>query len=241
VKKTASKKKKVVAKKSKRSAKRTSEKERRLPVDSTTKTRKAVSSGKESGPSGSTELSQRSLEAATGGESIEKVREILFGSQVRHIEKRFSVLEDRLRKEVGALTAEISKRFDSLETYVKKEVVSLGEQFKTEQNLRAKSVKELSRRVDNTDKDLADLEDKSTTAQRELRQQILEQSKTLRNESRKQHKELSAALDKATEQLRTDKTNRSDLAALLVDMAMSLNQGTGAALDIKKKQGAKRG
>ncbi len=228
MKKTASKKKKkVVAKKSKRSAKPTSKKERRLPVDSTTKTRKAAS--------GSTKVSQEAFEAATGGESIEKVREILFGSQVRHIEKRFSVLEDRLRKEVGALTAEISKRFDSLETFVKKEVASLGEQFKMEQNLRAKSVKELSRRLDNTDKDLADLEDKSTAAQRELRQQILEQSKTLRDEARKGHKDLSTALDKATGQLRVDKTNRSDLAALLVDMAMSLNQGTGASLQVKKK------
>jgi hypothetical protein len=235
VKKTASKKKKVVAKKSKRSAKQSSKKERRLPVDSTTKTRKAASSGKGGGQSGSAKVPQEVFEAATGGESIEKVREILFGSQVRHIEKRFAVLEDRLRKEVGALTAEISKRFDSLETFVKKEVASLGEQFKMEQNVRGKSVKELSRRLDNADKDLAELEDKSTAAQRELRQQILEQSKTLRDEARKGHKDLSTALDKATGQLRIDKTNRSDLAALLVDMAMSLNQGTGASLQVKKK------
>jgi len=196
---------------------------------------------KGSSPSSSTKLSGRSFEAAAGGESIEKVRDILFGAQVRDFEKRFSNLETHLRKEVGALSSEMSKRFDSLEKYVKKELASLGEQFRAEQNLRAKSVKELSRRLDNTDKDLADLEDKSTTAQRDLRQQILEQSKTLRSESRKQHKELSTALDKATEQLRVDKTNRSDLASLLVDMAMSLNQGTGAALDIKKKQDAKGG
>jgi len=208
-------------------------------MDETVKAHKDVSPLKEAAPSNSAKLSQRSLEAATGGESIEKVREILFGSQVRDFEKRFSVLEDRLRKEVSALTAEISKRFDSLENYVKKEVASLGEQLKTEQNIRTKSVKELSRRLDSTDKDLAELDDKSTAAQRDLRQQILEQSKTLRDEGRKQHKELSTALDKATGQLRIDKTNRSDLAALLVDMAMSLNQGTGAGLDVKKKQDAK--
>ena len=196
---------------------------------------------KDSAPSSSTKLSQRSFEAAAGGESIEKVRDILFGAQVRDFEKRFRTLESHLRKEVGALSSEMSKRFDSLEKYIKKEIASLEEQFKTEQNLRGKAVKELSRRLDNTDKDLEELEDKSTTAQRELRQEILEQSKTLRGEGRKQHKELSTALEKATEQLRVDKTNRSDLATLLVDMAMSLNQGTGAGLDIKKKQDAKGG
>ena len=201
---------------------------------------KSTVSEKGDGQASSTKTSQKSFEAATGGESIEKVREILFGGQVRGFEKRFSVLEERLRKEVSALTSEISKRFDSLENYVRKEIASLGEQLKTEQNLRNKSVKELSRRLDNTDKDLAELEDKSTAAQRDLRQQILEQSKALRNEGRKQHKELSAALDKAIEQLRTDKTNRSDLAALLVDMAMSLNQGADMKLDAKQK-GAKRG
>ncbi len=210
-------------------------------MDGTAKAHKDTSPGKEAVSSSSTKLSQQSLEAAAGGESIDKVREILFGSQVRDFEKRFSVLEDRLRKEVSALTAEISKRFDSLESYVKKEVASLGEQFKSEQNVRTKSVKELSRRVDNTDKDLAELDEKSTTVQRDLRQQILEQSKTLRDEGRKQHKELSTVLDKATEQLRTDKANRSDLAALLVDMAMSLNQGTGVGLDVEKKQDAKGG
>jgi len=227
--------KKTGAKKTKKTAKSTPAKERRLPMDETVKTHKHASPAKEAAPSGSTKPAPRSSEAETGGESIDKVREILFGSQVRDFEKRMSDFENRLQQQVSVLSSDTRKRFDSLESYIKKEMASLIEQLETERDQRNKSLKALSKRLDETDKNLAASEEKSTKAQRELRQQILEQSKTLRDEGRKQHGELSTALDKASKQLRTDKTNRSDLAALLVDMAMRLDQGMGVQLDRKQK------
>ena len=232
--------KKTGAKKTKKTAKSTSAKERRLPMDETVKTHKNASPAKEAAPSRSTKRAQRSLEAEAGGESIDKVREILFGSQVRDFEKRMSDFENRLEQQISVLSSDTRKRFDSLESYIKKEMASLIDQLETERDQRNKSLKALSKRLDETDKNLAAFGEKSTKARRELRQQILEQSKTLRDEGRKQHDELSTALDKASKQLRTDKTSRSDLAALLVDMAMRLDQRMGVQLDSKQK-GAKRG
>ena len=57
-----------------------------------------------------------------GGESLDKVRDILFGSQSREYEKRFARLEERLIKEAADLRVDLKKRFDTLEIYIKKEI-----------------------------------------------------------------------------------------------------------------------
>src|SRR4051812_14459636 len=53
--------------------------------------------------------------------NIDKIRDILFGVQMRDYEKRFSRLEERLLKESADLRDETRKRFDSLENFVKSE------------------------------------------------------------------------------------------------------------------------
>ena len=50
------------------------------------------------------------------GTNVEKIRDILFGSQMRDYEKRFQRLEERLTKDAEALREELKKRFDGLET-----------------------------------------------------------------------------------------------------------------------------
>jgi hypothetical protein len=79
--------------------------------------------------------------AKSGGESLEKVRDILFGSQSREYEKRFARLEERLLKEAADLRADLKKRFDTLEIYIKKEVESLMTQMKAEREERTQSSK----------------------------------------------------------------------------------------------------
>jgi hypothetical protein len=73
------------------------------------------------------------------------------------------------------------------------------------------------------DKKTGQLDDQAARAQRELRQQLLEQSKSLSEEIQTHHKDLSAALDQAVQQLRTEKTDRASLAALFMEASMRLN------------------
>jgi hypothetical protein len=73
------------------------------------------------------------------------------------------------------------------------------------------------------DRKTGQLDDQGARAQRELRQQLLDQSKSLSEEIQTHHKELSAALDQAVQQLRTDKTDRASLAALFMEASMRLN------------------
>jgi hypothetical protein len=164
---------------------------------------------------------------AAGGGNLEKIREILFGAQVHDFEKRFTRLEEKLLKETADSRAETKKRFDSMEAFIRKEIESLVERVKTEQGERADAVKEISRDLretaKNLEKKLAQLDEQATKGQRELRQQILDQSKSLTDEIRTRVKESAALLTRELKELRSDKTDRSALAGLFTDAAMRLS------------------
>jgi hypothetical protein len=64
-----------------------------------------------------------------GGASLDKVRDILFGVQVREFERRFARLEERLVKETNDLKEEITRRMDALD----QRTASLNEQIWTSQ------------------------------------------------------------------------------------------------------------
>jgi DNA anti-recombination protein RmuC len=162
-----------------------------------------------------------------GSGNLDKVRDILFGNQMRDLDKRFNRLEERLVKECTNVRSETRQRLDSLETYIKQEVESLTAGLKTEQAKRDETVKELAQELKNITNSLetkiAQLDEQTTQRQRDLRQQILEQSKTLNDEIRQKHEEILSVLERETQELRTGKTDRSTLAALFAEIAMRLN------------------
>jgi hypothetical protein len=164
---------------------------------------------------------------AAGGGNLEKIREILFGAQVHDFEKRFTRLEEKLLKETSDARAETKKRFDSMEAFIRKEIESLVDRVKTEQGERSDAVKEISRDLretaKNLEKKLVQLDEQATKGQRELRQQILDQSKSLSDEIRSRVKESAAVLTRELRELRAEKTDRAALAGLFTEAAMRLS------------------
>jgi hypothetical protein len=164
---------------------------------------------------------------AAGGGNLEKIREILFGAQVHDFEKRFTRLEEKLLKETSDARAETKKRFDSMEAFIRKEIESLVDRVKTEQGERSDAIKEISRDLretaKNLEKKLVQLDEQATKGQRELRQQILDQSKSLSDEIRSRVKESAAVLTRELRELRAEKTDRAALAGLFTEAAMRLS------------------
>jgi DNA anti-recombination protein RmuC len=162
-----------------------------------------------------------------GAGNIDKIRDILFGVQMRDYEKRFSRLEERLIKEASELRDDTRKRFDALEQYVKQELESLNLLVTAEQNTRGEAFEALSQNIKDTartfEKKTAQMDEQSTRSQSALRQQLLEQSKSLNDEIRRKYEELTAVLQREAQELRTDKTDRSSLAALFTEVALRLN------------------
>jgi hypothetical protein len=159
--------------------------------------------------------------------SLHKVRDILVGSQMRELDKKFSRLEERLIKECTDLRDETRKRLDSLENYIREEADSLSVKAKNEQIKRDEAVKAINEEqrklAESLEKKMTDIDEEASKTQRELRQQILNQSQTLHDDIRQKYEEIVSLLERETYELRSEKTDRSQLAALFSELALQLN------------------
>lgn len=167
--------------------------------------------------------------AITGAESgsVDKIRDILFGTQMRDYDKRFARLEERLLKESAELREETRRRFDSLETYIRAEFGSLSDRVKNDAHRRDELNEAMSLHLQETAKSIErklwQLDEQTAQAQRDLRQQLLNQSKELSDEIRRKSEELTAELAREAGELRHDKTDRAALADLFTELALRLN------------------
>lgn len=161
-----------------------------------------------------------------GSGNLEKVREILFGAQIQEYEKRFTRLEERLGKECGILRDDTRKRLDSLEMYIKQEIESLAETVKKQQVAQSEALKELEQENKNQTVSLnhkiSELDQQASRSASDLRQQILEQSKNLDDEIRQKFADMLAVIERETQELRTDKANRSTLSNMFAEIAIRL-------------------
>lgn len=172
-----------------------------------------------------------------GDASIEQVRDILFGTQMRDLKKRFARLEESMIKEVTSLRDETRKRFDTLESSLDKKLESLTDRLKTEENIRAESVKELSGGLQDvnksSEKKFGQLDDHMSKNARELQQQVLDQYKSLSDEMRQKNEETSNNLEQLAQELRAEKVDLSTLAELFAKMALRLNDNLTTKLDLE--------
>jgi len=161
------------------------------------------------------------------GASIDKVRDILFGGQMREVDRRFARIEERLTKELADLRDDLRKRLDTLDAHVRRENDALADLLKAERTDRTDAhgalSGELKEQARTHERRASAIDDQLTKGHRDLRQQILEQHQQLSDEIRQKADEILATLAREAQQLRSDKTDRSALAALLTEVAMRLN------------------
>jgi DNA anti-recombination protein RmuC len=162
-----------------------------------------------------------------GINSLDKVREILFGNQLRDVEKNFARLEERLLKECFNSREENKKRLDNLENYIKQELESLSKRMKQEQGNRDETLQNLAEEnkkiTTALENKLNQFDEQVNNSQREMREQILNQSKTLHDDILQKYEEILETLRREAEELRSAKTDRSTLANLLSELAIRLN------------------
>ena len=164
--------------------------------------------------------------------NLDKVRDLIFGGQMRDYERKFARLEERLAKETNDLRDEVRKRLAALEAYMKTEVDSLSERLRLEQDGRTSADKDLGRELRDTsqqlDQRVSQLDEFVARGQRDLRQQLHTQHQELGDDIRSRVEDVLVRLAHEAQELRSDKTDRKALAALLTEMAMRLTGEVGA-------------
>src|ERR1700723_1126663 len=171
-------------------------------------------------------LANTSSKENTEGANVDKIRDILFGSQMRDYEKRFMRLEDTVTKAIETLREDMTKRFDTLSNYMKEEVDSLSQRVKAEKSERSDGMKEVSREIKDgakvIEKKLSQLEEQMSDGHGELRSKLLEHSKSMAAEIDKLRAAPTAALNREVDVLRDEKTDRAGLADLFNEFSLRL-------------------
>jgi hypothetical protein len=162
-----------------------------------------------------------------GAGNVDKIRDILFGSQMRDYESRFARLEETLIKETLEIRETNRRRFEQLEGYIKNEFETVQSRLKTERDERSDAASKLSRELkdlnDTLSRRIRDLDDRETDVERKLRSDLLQQARDLTEEIRTRHDEMVSVLDKRVSELRDGKTDRAALASLFNEVALRLS------------------
>jgi type VI protein secretion system component VasK len=200
-------------------------------------------------------------EGAVQGESVDRIRDIIFGPKMRDYEQRFEALVrdvgrlqgeiDRLgeqltskdaaqAKAIQGLRHELRQANGELRSEMKGELGRLGSQM-TEQNAaQTTSLGNLRQDLNRADSDLLD----TVQVQIEgLSGQMGEQDaahrtqqETLRQELRKADAELREELRQIAQRLTDDKTDRSTLGELFIELGQHVKTG-GSLTDLLKDLG----
>ena len=161
-------------------------------------------------------------------DNVDKIREILFGGQMRDYEGRFAEMERKLSQRIDRMGTEFEKRLERLNTYAKREIDKISDRLKTERQDRladnksgARELKDFSQQVESW---FGEVEDRLDVEAKDLRNAMHEQSEELAALIAETRDHLSGAISDETRELADAKLAREDLAGLLSEVAMRLKK-----------------
>jgi hypothetical protein len=156
-------------------------------------------------------------------ESLDKVRDILFGGQMRAVESRLQGLEERIMREQSAMRSDFNKQLADIDASAKRDAQTLGERVVAERTKRTEELKALSTEMKeilrSLEKRHVKLEELSGLADAEIRDQILQQSRAIAAEIERLSQRVTADLNREVASLRNDKADVSALVSVFSDMA----------------------
>ena len=174
-------------------------------------------------PSSSPELTAADV---AGGSNLDQLRDIIFGGQMREYERRFARMEERLAKDLADVRDEVRDRCAALERYMHDELESLTVELRANQQSRAVEERRLSESIGDTAKATEEritaLNELVGKQYRELRAQLLEQTKAITDDIQRRHAELLVLVERDAAELREGKADRTALSALFMEVALRL-------------------
>lgn len=165
--------------------------------------------------------------------NLDKIRDILFGNQVRDNEKRFKRLEERFSKDNMHLRDDMMQRLKALEEMVNGELESLSDKAKTERQERYAAIQDLHGEIAALKTELnnriTQMDEQINKDMKQLRQQMHNRFQELSTQMRQQNDTLQTLMKQEVGQLQEEKINRSDLAAFFTEFAVRLNRDFNSA------------
>ena len=177
--------------------------------------------------------------------SMNQVRDLLFGTQLRDMEARFQRQETRFQREVNDAKEALKARLDSLENFMRSEAASLLHRINTEAAERDAALKaEQRERVEacNTlagniasaeqafERRITALSNTLDNAEQEIRKLIQAETNSLNNKIDEKYAAALNVISETASQIRHDMVYRSTLSNMLTAMAVKLSNQWSADL-----------
>jgi predicted nucleotidyltransferase len=153
---------------------------------------------------------------------LTKIRDLLFGAQLRDAERKRSDLEVRLSGSIAQLRTDALQRLEALAQELKQQVAALEKTIQQEARARAEQLEALNKRIVDTNQIVAELAEKSEAAQHALHERVNSESERIYGELRNQQQATYAQIQDLGNELRSAKADRNLLAELLSGMSSRL-------------------
>ncbi len=191
---------------------------------------KKKKSSSSNAPEGSEVETQQPAPSGPGdGQSVDRIRDIIFGPQMRDYEQRFQGLEERLLREAAELRKHVDERFERLHEQMAKEVASLSSHLEEERKARSQSDSDILQQLRALNETLErKLEDQGGLTHNNLEQlkaELADNTEQLSKAISTQGDTITKRLNQEVEDLRSAKTDRATLASLLEQIAAKLQSG----------------
>lgn len=159
--------------------------------------------------------------------SVDKIRDIIFGSQIKNYDARFVRLEENLSRESAELKDAMRKRFESLEAFFKTESEALAARLRAEKEERTSLLSDLDGTVKALQaalsKRLNDIDAAMRDGDSTLRKELMTESRKLVEEVGQRHDSIRSLLEARVSELRAQKTDRALMSDLFREMAAQLS------------------
>ena len=158
--------------------------------------------------------------------NVDKIRQILFGVQMRDYEQRFDTLEKRITQNVEQITAQLEGRFERLSKRTQEEMDKIGAKIDAERKERLAENKdaggELLKLKALAENQFVQLNEHFNSENKALHNALLDQNDELSTLIRNTCDQISIDLHQKADEIADRKLGREDLAALFADVATKL-------------------
>ena len=159
-------------------------------------------------------------------QSIHQVRDILFGAQMRTVDRRIGQIEKKFHRDLEKAKTDLSNQISDLDAAMKKQGDQLTDKITAEREKRTNDLRALRTDMRNgfkeVEKSIASLDKETTKSDAELRDQMMALGKSLSDEIATLGDRLDADIARYVLELRSEKTDIASLVEIHTDAARRL-------------------
>lgn len=151
--------------------------------------------------------------------SLDKVRDILFGAQIREHESKRIELAQQLQQQTDALQQEIAERFSASAQDAKKAQRELRDALKEEERGRERDIARLEKGMEKIAQTIIAHDAHNREVQTQLQERILAETRQLQAQLSARQDEATAKINELMAAMQDSKVGRQPLARFLSELA----------------------